>query len=111
MFIHLFLPLFIKQHTMKVTKSVPQDMKHLRGEGRIPELLLGAVVAFRLSGKSNREIEALTDVSSSQMSAIIKRYKDKSLWKVENQLADLKKMTRRPLQALVDSAKETLTKT
>jgi hypothetical protein len=50
---------------MKVTKSVPQDIKRLRGEGRIPEVLLGAVVAFHLSGKSNREIEALTDVSSS----------------------------------------------
>jgi hypothetical protein len=77
MFIHLFLPLFIKQHTMKVTKSVPQDMKHLRGEDRVPEMLLGAVVAFHLSGKSNREIEALIDVSSSQVSAIFKRFKDK----------------------------------
>jgi hypothetical protein len=54
MFIHLFLPLFIIQHTMKVTKFVPQDMKHLRSEGRIPEVLLGAAVAFHLSGNSNR---------------------------------------------------------
>jgi CTP synthase (UTP-ammonia lyase) len=107
MFIYLFLLLFIKQHTMKVTKSVSQDMKYLRGEGRIPDVLLGAVVAFHLSGKSNRKIEALTDVSGSQVSATIKRFKTKSLWKVENQLADLKKMTRRPLQALVDSVKET----
>jgi hypothetical protein len=62
---------------MKVKKSVLTDMKHLRGEGDVPETLLGAVVAFHLSGKPNREIEALTSVSNSQVSTIIKRFNNK----------------------------------
>jgi transposase len=52
-------------------------MKHLRGEENVTEALLGAVVAFHLSGKSNREIEALTDVSNSQVSTIIRRFNNK----------------------------------
>ena len=92
---------------MKATKSVPQDIKHLRGESRIPKVLLGAVVAFHLSGKSNREIEALTDVSSSKVSAIIKRFKDKKPLEGGKSTDRPKKMKRRPLQALVDSVKET----
>jgi hypothetical protein len=62
---------------MKFKKSVLTDMKHLRSEENVPEALLGADVAFHLSGKSNREIEALTGVSNSQVSTIIKRFNNK----------------------------------
>jgi hypothetical protein len=73
MYVCLFLPFFIKKDVIKVKKSVLTGMKHLRGEGNVPEALLGAVVAFHLSGKSNRDIEALTDVSNSQVSTIIRQ--------------------------------------
>jgi hypothetical protein len=81
---------------MKVSKPVLTDMKHIRGEGHVPE-----------SGKSNREMESLTDISSSQVSAIIKRFKDKKPLEGGKSTDRLRKMTRRPLQALVDSVKVT----
>jgi hypothetical protein len=43
---------------MKNTKNIPTYMKHLRGEVRVPEVLLDVVVAFHLREKSNRDIEA-----------------------------------------------------
>jgi hypothetical protein len=62
---------------MKNTETTSTNMKHLRGEGRVPEALLGAVIAFHLSGKSNREIEAQTGVFKSQVSEIVKRFINK----------------------------------
>lgn len=73
---------------MKVKKSIPADVTHLRGNGRVPEALLGAVVTFSSSGKTYCENERLINVSNSQFSSIIKRFENKepleggkSIWK------------------------------
>jgi transposase len=91
---------------VKVKKSVLTDMKHLRGEENVTEALLGAVVAFHLSGKPNREIEALTSVSNSQVSTIIKQFNNKKTIGGGKSTGRPKKMTRRPLQALTDNVKD-----